>query len=53
LSEGTGERVSVAPPLAGDGAAQFRCAIKVTPAGNTQVADVLRVAGKVDFDQAG
>ncbi len=53
LSEGTGEPVSVAPPdpLLVTVPPNFGAPIKVTSAGNTQVADVLRVAGKVDFDQ--
>ncbi|HRH75067.1 MAG TPA: hypothetical protein PLM62_18405, partial [Zoogloea sp.] len=54
LSEGTGEAVSVAPPdpLLVTVPPNFGAPIKVTPAGNTQVSDTLRVAGKVDFDQA-
>ena len=54
LSEGTGDAVSVAPPdpLLVTVPANFGAPIKVTSAGNTQVSDTLRVAGKVDFDQA-
>lgn len=54
LSEGTGEAVSVAPPdpLLVTVPPNFGAPIKVTSAGNTQVSDTLRVAGKVDFDQA-
>jgi cobalt-zinc-cadmium efflux system membrane fusion protein len=54
LSEGTGDAVSVAPPdpLLVTVPPNFGAPIKVTSAGNTQVSDTLRVAGKVDFDQA-
>lgn len=54
LSEGTGDTVSVAPPdpLLVTVPPNFGAPIKVTSAGNTQVSDTLRVAGKVDFDQA-
>lgn len=53
LSEGTGETVKVAPPdpMVVSVPSDFGAEIKVTAAGNTQVSDILRVAGKVDFDQ--
>lgn len=53
LSEGTGAEIKVSPP---DPALvtvppAFGAEIKVMPAGQTQISDTLRVAGKVDFDQ--
>lgn len=54
LSEGAGAEMKVSPP---DPALvtvppAFGAEIKVMPAGETQISDTLRVAGKVDFDQA-
>lgn len=53
LSEGAGAEIKVSPP---DPALvtvppAFGAEIKVMPAGQTQISDTLRVAGKVDFDQ--
>lgn len=53
LSEGTGAEMKVSPPEPGlvTVPPAFGAEIKVMPAGETQISDTLRVAGKVDFDQ--
>ncbi|KAB2965378.1 efflux RND transporter periplasmic adaptor subunit [Zoogloea sp.] len=53
LSEGTGAEIKVSPPDPGlvTVPPAFGAEIKVMPAGQTQISDTLRVAGKVDFDQ--
>lgn len=53
LSEGAGAEMKVSPPEPGlvTVPPAFGAEIKVMPAGETQISDTLRVAGKVDFDQ--
>ncbi len=52
LAEGSGTEIKVATPDAAlvKVPAGFGAELKVTPAGQSPIADTLRVAGKVDFD---